>query len=126
MHWCSWDSLCRNKLSGGLGFRYLFDFNQSLLAKQGWRLLIYPNSLAARVMKGMYFPNSDFLQAKDKSQSSFIWKSFLWGCTLLEKGLRWGVRGGKNIRIYHDRWIPPSLFFLHPISEEAPRPVCCC
>ncbi|KAA3460531.1 RNA-directed DNA polymerase, related [Gossypium australe] len=30
-------------------------------AKQGWRLLNFPNSLVARVFKAKYFPESNFL-----------------------------------------------------------------
>ncbi|KAH7561136.1 hypothetical protein JRO89_XS10G0178500 [Xanthoceras sorbifolium] len=67
--------------------------------------------ILARVMKNLYYRNYDSLQAKDKSNSSLIWKSFLWGRTILEKGLRWQVSDSRDICVYHDRWIPrPSTF----------------
>jgi hypothetical protein len=34
LHWMKWDKLCTSKEDGGLGFRNLFLFNSSLLAKQ--------------------------------------------------------------------------------------------
>ncbi|KAK3198140.1 hypothetical protein Dsin_021555 [Dipteronia sinensis] len=84
MHWASWRRLCRNKSAGGLGFRDLSIFNQALLAKQGWRLVKYPNSLVARVLRGVYFPTSSFLKADCKQRCSLIWSSLCWGKGLLE------------------------------------------
>lgn len=56
MAWMSWKGLGRSKNSGGLGYRDLESFNFALLAKQGWRLIQNPNTLAARVLKEKYFP----------------------------------------------------------------------
>ena len=48
---------------GGMGFRDMTLFNKVMLGKQGWRLLTRPDALCSRVLKGKYFPNSDFLGA---------------------------------------------------------------
>ncbi|KAA3460457.1 reverse transcriptase [Gossypium australe] len=52
------------KENGGLGFQNLGQFNVALLAKQGWRLVNFPNSLLARVLKAKYYPNSNFINAQ--------------------------------------------------------------
>ena len=57
---------------GGLGFRNLEVFNQSLLASQGWRILSKPDSLAAKVLKGCYFADVDFVDATAAPSSSFL------------------------------------------------------
>ena len=44
-HWLAWDKLTRPKAEGGMGFRDLRLFNQALLVKQAWMLVVSPDSL---------------------------------------------------------------------------------
>lgn len=50
IHWKRWQELCKPKDQGGLNFRDLEVFNQTLLAKQAWRVLAKPDSIVARVL----------------------------------------------------------------------------
>ena len=72
---------CKAKSRRGLGFRDLTSFNQVLVAKQGWRLLRFPDSLMARVMQAIYYKSSTFLNAKAGSIPSFIVEKHLMGKT---------------------------------------------
>jgi hypothetical protein len=74
MHWRSWEWLTSPKSLGGLGFRDFTLFNQAMLGKQGWRLLTEPSSLCARVLKGRYYPDIDFLSAPKPRSCSFTWR----------------------------------------------------
>lgn len=56
IYWINWSFLCESKRDGGLGFRCTNTFNQSLLAKQAWRIMMNPRSLYARLLKSKYFP----------------------------------------------------------------------
>ncbi|XP_019086489.1 PREDICTED: uncharacterized protein LOC109126954 [Camelina sativa] len=67
--WISWNRLKHSKKEGGLGFRDLEKFNDALLAKQAWRLLKYPNSLFAKVMKARYYKDDNLLDAKEQKIS---------------------------------------------------------
>jgi hypothetical protein len=57
IHWMSWVKITRRNGQGGMGFRDLRLFNQALLARQAWRLIAFPESLCARLLKAKYFPS---------------------------------------------------------------------
>ena len=75
MAWVSWKTICKPKSLDGMGFRNLQAFNLALLAKQAWRILTNPSSLAARILKTKYFPFSDILHANLGNSPSFTWQS---------------------------------------------------
>ncbi|KAJ0078579.1 hypothetical protein Patl1_23480 [Pistacia atlantica] len=100
-----------SKTNGGLGFKDLELFNLAMLAKQGWRLLHYPNSLALRVLSAKYYPEGNFLEAKVKRTSSFIWRSVMAVRSVLESGLMWRIGNGSKAQIWQDKWLPSSSSF---------------
>lgn len=48
----------------GLNFRNVEGFNQALIAKQVWRILVNPESLVACFLKSIYFKNKGILEAE--------------------------------------------------------------
>ncbi|KAL9840377.1 hypothetical protein AtNW77_Chr2g0227581 [Arabidopsis thaliana] len=112
MHWFAWDRLALPKQEGGLGFRDLESFNLVLLDKQTWRMLQYPESLMAKLLKGRYFHDSNILNAVQGKKASFIWKSILHGRDLVRKELRFCIGDGTIVDAWLDPWLP-----MHP-----PRP----
>ena len=95
--------MTKHKRDGGIGFREMQCFNQALLARQSWRLLQYPDSLCARVLKSKYFPNGNLLGTVFASDASPSWKGIEFGLELLKEGLIWRVGNGKNIQIQRDK-----------------------
>jgi hypothetical protein len=99
MHWVKWADLARPKSSGGMGFKDFVLFNKAMLAKQGWRLISNPESLCARVLKGKYFHNGDFMTARNKWNSSHTWRTILYGREALNLGLIKRIGDGGSTRI---------------------------
>jgi hypothetical protein len=93
--WMSWSQLGASKKEGNMGFRDLEIFNRALLAKQGWRILKFSESLVARVMKGKYFTNGNFLSAKLGSRPSYAWRSIFQARQVVEDGVLWRVGNGE-------------------------------
>lgn len=94
-------------------FRDFSSFNNSLVAKQSWRLLQYLESLVAKVLQARYYKASNFLRAKLGHKPSFIWRSIVWGNQVIQKEIRWRVGDREKIIVHNERWIPrPTTFKL--------------
>ncbi|XP_009103405.1 uncharacterized protein LOC103829494 [Brassica rapa] len=112
IHWLAWEKLVLGKDQGGMGFRDIENFNQALLAKQGWRLLMHPDSLCAQVLRSRYYPNGSFMKASMGSRPSYAWRSILFGQQLLVKGLRRTIGSGQDTYV----WLDKRLFRDSPVA----------
>jgi hypothetical protein len=116
MHWKSWDWLTTPKFMGGMGFRDMKLFNQTLLARQCWRLLIEPDFFCTRVLKGRYFHGGSFLDSSTTRTCSFTWRSLVFGKDLLQQGILWKIGEGDKVRITRDRRVSEALCYpIQPI-----------
>lgn len=119
--WVSWETMCMPKYKGGLGFRDMEIFNLALLARQAWRLLQDPSSLSARILKSVYYPNSDILAAEVGSRPSQIWRSICEGRDILKTGLIKRIGDGEDTNIWNDNWLPRS-YNMRPVSTISANP----
>ncbi|VVA39645.1 PREDICTED: reverse mRNAase [Prunus dulcis] len=89
-----------------MGFRDLHEFNLVLIAKQCWRLITEPDSLGAKTLKDLYFPNENFLQARKDSQASWARASLLQGRDILLQDAHLHILDSSQVRLWVDNWIP--------------------
>jgi len=104
--WIAWEELVLKKCCGGMGFKDLRLFNQAMLARQAWRLIQYPESLCARLLKVKYFPRGSLVDTAFCSNASSSWHGVMHGLELLKQGIIWRVGNGSQILIWRDPWIP--------------------
>ena len=86
IHWVKWEEMTKSKTIGCMGFRDLAMFNDSLLAKQAWRLLHNKTSLFYKVFVACFFPNSSLMEAANSRMGSYAWKSILRGRDIIQRG----------------------------------------
>lgn len=91
---------------GGLGIRNFDVFNRALLTKEAWRVMSMPESLMASVLKGKYFPSSNFPEASVNPNVSFTWKSIISVKDVLLKGVCKVIGNGKDTCIWTNPWVP--------------------
>ena len=108
IHWVAWDKMCKPKGEGGMGFRELGKFNDSLLAKQIWRLANNEEGLFHKVFKAKFFPNCSIIECENLNKGSYAWRSIIKAKHVIDLGRVWRVGNGESIKICGDRWLPQA------------------
>lgn len=73
----SWEKLYTVKEDGGLGFKILRDFSIAILVKQACHVVNNTNTLVTSILRARYFPNLNFLDAKLRTNPSYVWRSLM-------------------------------------------------
>ena len=108
IHWAKWEKVCKPQEEGGIGFRMIHEFNLALLAKQLWRLVQYPDSLVARVLKGSYYRLCSPLRIVSVNNPSYVWACISAAWKLLLLGIRHKVHSRYEVKVWEDPWIPTT------------------
>lgn len=74
-HLVSWDSICKPKADGGLGFRNLRMLNEGYMMKLGWRMIVETESLWTKVLRAKYAcGENDIPVVRVPSKAFHIWR----------------------------------------------------
>ncbi|XP_071683223.1 uncharacterized protein [Lolium perenne] len=114
--WVSWETMCSPKFSGGMGFRDIEIFNLAMLARQAWRILQNPAALSSRILKAVYHPSSDFLEASLGSHPSQVWRAIVEGRDAMKQGLIRRIGSGENTHAWNQNWLPRD-HMLRPLAR---------
>jgi hypothetical protein len=87
VHWVAWDKLLAPKGNGGMGFWDMKLFNKALLARQTWRLVQFPDTLYAQLLKAKYYPHGELVDMVFSGEASPTWRSIEYGLELLKQGI---------------------------------------
>lgn len=82
-----------------MGFKELCKFNDSLLAKQIWRLDKNEESLFHKVFKAKFFPTYSIMECESSNKGSYARKSIIQGKHVIDLGRIWRVGNGESIQI---------------------------
>ena len=91
------------------GFSESEMFNLAMLGKHGWRLITKPDSLYGPMLKGKYFPLTDFMHATVPKNASATWRAIIAGRETLKVGLIRRIGDGSSVSIWNDTWIQGKL-----------------
>lgn len=83
-----------------MGFRLMKAFNEALVAKQFWTILVNEHSLVAKVFKARYFPNKSVWEASKGYRPSFVWSCIMDAKWIGEEGCVWRIGNGTTVSVF--------------------------
>ena len=83
-HGCLGKSCVHQNLLEAWVFGGIELFNLGMLARQAWRILQNPEALTARILKAVYYPNTDLLAATLGSSHSQVWRALVEGRDVMQ------------------------------------------
>ncbi|KAJ1408102.1 Reverse transcriptase zinc-binding domain [Sesbania bispinosa] len=107
VHLVSWDSICKPKSHGGLGFRSLKILNEAYTLKLAWHLINRQDLLRVQIMRTKYKSGSIAMpRVKAHGTDSHIWKAIVKVWPKLEEATLWIIGNGKDVNFWNDNFLP--------------------
>nr|GEV10586.1 hypothetical protein [Tanacetum cinerariifolium] len=100
----SWKNVCKPKNEGGLGIKNLGDWNDALLSKHLWNVISNKDSLWVEWINAMRLKGKCIWTIKHDSNASCGWNQMLDLRDKMRKHVKYKIRDGKSIFLWHDKW----------------------
>ncbi|RVW40733.1 putative ribonuclease H protein [Vitis vinifera] len=110
IHLVRWEVICKDKRHGGLGLRYLKDFNHALLEKWLWRFPIERENFFRRVIVGKFgeVQGGWTIREVRESYGTGLWKDIRKGWEEFFLRTRIHIGNGRRTRFWWDMWVGDS------------------
>ncbi|KAF4346628.1 hypothetical protein F8388_021582 [Cannabis sativa] len=100
----AWDSMCKPKSRGGLGFKRSADINFSLIAKLGWVMASNTQSLWKSVLLEKYCRHSDFLTTEIPTSASLVARGIWATKDFIADNSIWAIGKNSQVNIWSGLW----------------------
>ncbi|GJY50957.1 RNA-directed DNA polymerase, eukaryota, reverse transcriptase zinc-binding domain protein [Tanacetum coccineum] len=100
----SWDSVCRPKDQGGLGFKPLAKWNEVLLVAQVWKIMESKESPWVKWVNTVKLKGSSIWQVNESGSDSWGWRNMLMIRDKIKPFVSYKIGNGKSISAWHDKW----------------------
>ncbi|KAF4357349.1 hypothetical protein G4B88_002177 [Cannabis sativa] len=100
----AWDSLCKPKACGGLGFRRARDINFSLISKLGWLLISDGNSLWTTVVNAKYCQVEGFFSTPQPSKASLVVRGIWATRDFIRQNSIWIIGQDSEVNVWDYHW----------------------
>lgn len=101
----AWRKICKLKQYGGLGIPRLKDVNDTVLAKQVWKLVHQqPDDLATDLLSNKYGGWGTFVQDRKRTDCSVVWRSMARVASWILRHVNWKLGDGQKILFCFIGW----------------------
>ncbi|GKC32324.1 RNA-directed DNA polymerase, eukaryota, reverse transcriptase zinc-binding domain protein [Tanacetum coccineum] len=100
----SWKEVCKPKNEGGLGFKSLQVWNEALMAKHLWDIIIDKDSIWVKWVKGQWLKNDSIWAVEVHDHTSWGWKQILSLRNKVRNFIHFKIGNGKKFLFWFDKW----------------------
>lgn len=100
----SWKAVCRPKNQGGLGFKPLGEWNEVLLMKHVWNIIVKRNSVWGQWVNNAKLKDRNFWDVNVEKGDSWGWKIMVELRDKIKPYVKMEIGDGKSTSIWFDPW----------------------
>ncbi|GKE10717.1 RNA-directed DNA polymerase, eukaryota, reverse transcriptase zinc-binding domain protein [Tanacetum coccineum] len=100
----AWKVVCRPKNQGGLGFKPLIEWNEVLLMKHMWSIIIRKQTLWVQWINRVKLKDQSVWKCNSEMGDSWNWKNLLELRDKMKPHVKLSIGDGKETSVWYDKW----------------------